>query len=121
MAIDIDRLTEAQLIDLNRRIVARLKFLAQMRAHASMLDFSIGDRVSFQPPGRPVQFGILTRYNRKTVTVITEDGGHWTVAPQLLRKVRDVAPAPSTQPSRTAPSTPNPPETLSLGLDQPIA
>jgi hypothetical protein len=91
MAIDIDRLNEAQLLDLNRRIVARLKFLAQMRAHARMLDFSIGERVGFQPPGRPVQFGILTRYNKKTVTVITEDGGHWNVAPQLLRKVVDVA------------------------------
>jgi len=27
------------LIDLNRRIVERLKFLSQMRAHARMLDF----------------------------------------------------------------------------------
>jgi hypothetical protein len=35
MAIDIDRLTEAELIDLNRRIVERLRFLQQMRAHAS--------------------------------------------------------------------------------------
>lgn len=121
MTLNIDHLTEAQLIDLNRRIVERLKFLAQMRAHASMLDFSVGDRVSFQPAGRPTQFGILTRYNKKTVTVITEDGGHWNVTPHLLRKVRDVAPAPSTQPSRTAPSTPNPPETLSLGLEHPKA
>lgn len=35
--IDIDRLTEAELFDLNHRIVARLKFLQQMRAHAGML------------------------------------------------------------------------------------
>ena len=47
MPIDIDRLTEAELVDLNRRVVERLKFLSQMRAHAQMLDFSIGDRVSF--------------------------------------------------------------------------
>ncbi len=93
MTIDIDHLTEAQLLDLNRRIVERLKFLAQMRAHARMLDFSVGDRVSFQPDGRPPLFGILARYNKKTVTVITEDGGRWTVSPQLLRRVVDVAPA----------------------------
>lgn len=31
--IDIDRLNEAELIDLNHRVVARLKFLQQMRAH----------------------------------------------------------------------------------------
>ena len=51
-----------------------------------MLDFRIGDRVTFQPEGRPPLFGILTRYNKKTVTVITDSGQHWNVAPGLLRK-----------------------------------
>jgi hypothetical protein len=57
-----------------------------MRAHSQMLDFKIGDRVTFQPEGRAPLFGILTRYNKKTVTVITESGQHWNVAPGLLRK-----------------------------------
>lgn len=47
MRIDIDQLSEAELIDLNNRIVARLRFLQQMRAHVEMLEFKIGDRVSF--------------------------------------------------------------------------
>jgi hypothetical protein len=51
MKIDIDKLTEQELVDLNHRIVARLRFLAEMRAHTEMLEFSIGDRVVFQPPG----------------------------------------------------------------------
>ena len=85
MKIDIDKLTESELIDLNNRVVARLRFLAQMRAHEQMLEFRVGDRVSFQPDGRPVLVGMLTRYNRKTVTVITEDGEHWNVSPTLLR------------------------------------
>ena len=89
MKIDIDKLTEAELIDLNHRIVERLRFLNQMRAHAQMLEFKIGDRVSFQPEGRPVVVGMLTRYNRKTVTVITESGEHWNVAPRLLRRAND--------------------------------
>ena len=87
MRIDIDGLTEAELIDLNNRVVERLKFLRHMRANSQMLEFSIGDRVSFQPEGRPVQIGMLTRYNKKTVTVITESGEHWNVAPGLLRRV----------------------------------
>src|SRR5712692_7859960 len=87
MKIDIDRLTEAELVDLNNRIVARLRFLREIRAHAEMLDFKIGDRVTFQPDGHPSLNGMLTRYNKKTVTVITEDGGHWNVSPSLLRKV----------------------------------
>jgi hypothetical protein len=85
--IDIDKLTEAELIDLNNRIVERLRFLNHMRAHAQMLEFRIGDRVSFQPQGRAPVIGMLTRYNRKTVTVITDDGHHWNVSPQFLRRV----------------------------------
>jgi hypothetical protein len=84
MRIDIDKLTEAELIDLNNRVVARLQFLAQMRAHAQMLEFKIGDRVSFQPDGHRRIVGMLTRYNRKTVTVVTDDGQRWNVSPRLL-------------------------------------
>ena len=86
MKINIDELTEAELIDLNHRIVERLRFLNQMRAHGQMLQFKIGDRVVFQPGGRPPLTGMLTRYNKKTVTVITDDGQHWNVSPSLLRK-----------------------------------
>jgi hypothetical protein len=74
MSINIDKLTESELIDLNNRIVERLKFLSQMRAHAEMLEYRIGDRVAFQPSGRGEIIGMLTRYNRKTVTIITDDG-----------------------------------------------
>jgi len=84
--IDIDKLSEEELIDLNNRIVERLRFLNQMRAHSQMLEFKIGDRVTFQPEGRPPLVGMLTRYNRKTVTVITDDGQHWNVSPGPLRK-----------------------------------
>ena len=86
MKIDIDKLTEEELIDLNHRVVARLRFLNHMRAHSQMLDFRIGDRVTFQPEGRPPLVGMITRYNKKTVTVITDGGQHWNVAPGLLGK-----------------------------------
>lgn len=84
--IDIDRLTEEELIDLNHRVVERLRFLSQMRAHSRMLDYKIGERVTFHPDGHPPLFGIVTRYNRKTVTVITDAGQHWNVAPGVLRR-----------------------------------
>ena len=84
MKIDIDKLSEAELIDLNHRIVERLRFLNQRRAHEQMLKFKIGDRVTFQPEGLPPVVGMLTRYNRKTVTVITDDGQHWNVSPRFM-------------------------------------
>lgn len=85
MKIDIDRLTEAELIELNNRVVERLRFLQQMRSHSQMLEFSIGDWVEFQPEGHPLIVGMLTRYNRKTVTVVTDAGQRWNVAPRFLR------------------------------------
>ena len=86
LKIDFDELTEEELIDLNNRIVARLRFLNQVRAHTQMLEFRIGDRVAFQPEGRPPIVGMLTRYNKKSVTVVTDKGEHWNVSPGLLRK-----------------------------------
>ena len=93
MAIDIDRLSEAELVDLNHRIVERLRFLSQMRAHAEMLEFRIGDRVTFGGSGpRPME-GMLTRYNKKTVTVITDDGQRWNVSPTLIYRAASSASA----------------------------
>jgi hypothetical protein len=49
MKIDITLMSEAELIDLHRKIVERLRFLSQTRAHHKMLEFKVGDRVSFKP------------------------------------------------------------------------
>jgi hypothetical protein len=87
MAIDIDTLGEDELRDLNHRIVARLRALRDMRAHVGMLEFRIGDRVTFPTSGGYRVSGVLIRYNRKTVSVITDDGAHWNVAPSFLVKV----------------------------------
>ena len=86
MKIDIDQLTEDELVDLNNRIVARLRFLSHMRAHSEMLEFRIGDRVIFEPEGRAPVLGVLTRYNKKTVTVVSESGQRWNVSPGFLRR-----------------------------------
>ncbi len=88
MKIDIDQLTEAELIDLNHRIVERLRFLQQMRALIGMLEFKIGDRVTFQPPGQGQLEGMLTCYNKKTVTVVTDTGQRWNVSPTVLSRVQ---------------------------------
>jgi hypothetical protein len=84
--IDIDQFTEAELIELHHRIVERLRFLEQMRAHGTMLAFSIGERVTFTPEGRPPITGMLVKYNKKTVTVITKEGQRWNVSPSFLGK-----------------------------------
>ncbi len=92
MAINIDNLTEDELVKLNHRIVERLKFLETFHTHNEMMQFSPGEQVSFQPSGRSPQFGTLVKFNKKTVTVITESGQKWNVSPQLLKKVKQANP-----------------------------
>jgi hypothetical protein len=36
---------------LNHRIVQRLRLMSQVHAHKAMLEFRIGDRVTFEPEG----------------------------------------------------------------------
>jgi hypothetical protein len=62
--INIDHRTESGLIDLNQRVVQRLRLIGQMRAHKAMLEFRIGDRVTFEPEGGAPVYGILTRFLR---------------------------------------------------------
>ena len=88
MKIDIYSLSYEDLVALNHRIVERLKFLDAVNTHEEMMQFAPGDQVSFEPSGRGRQFGTLVKYNKKTVTIITEAGQKWNVSPHLLRKVK---------------------------------
>jgi hypothetical protein len=90
MPIDIDNLTEDELLELNHKIVERLKFLESIHSHNEMMKFNPGERVSFKPAGRGRQLGTLVKYNKKTVTVITESGQKWNISPHLLSKVKNV-------------------------------
>ena len=91
MRVIIDSLTEQELVDLNRRIVERLRMLHQMHAHVRMLEFTIGERVSFQTDQHKSIEGRLVRYNKKSVTIVTDDGDRWTVSPGFLRKAGSAA------------------------------
>ncbi|MCA9233647.1 MAG: hypothetical protein KDA57_23605, partial [Planctomycetales bacterium] len=87
MPVDIDCLSEEELVDLNNRVVERLRFIRQARAHHTMLQFRVGELVYFEPDGRGRVQGVIVRYNKKTVTVLTPDGQQWRVSPGYLRKI----------------------------------
>ena len=95
MPINIDDLTEDELLELNHKIVERLKFLDSIYSHNEMMKFNPGEQVSFEPPGRERQLGTLVKYNKKTVTVITESGQKWNISPHLLSKVKNVKSKPT--------------------------
>ena len=97
MKIDITALSEDELIDLHHRITERLRFLSQTRAHHKMLEFKVGDRVTFNRDDHTTLIGLLTKYNKKTVTVIADNGEHWNVSPGLLTLAKDVKVAENKQ------------------------
>ena len=83
--ININQLSEPELVDLNRRIVERLRMIRQVQAHVCMLEFKIGERVWFRTDVRKVE-GVLVRYNKKSVTIVSNSGERWTVSPGLLHR-----------------------------------
>ena len=88
MSIDIDGLSYDELLDLNDRIIARLKHLDAANAINAMMNFNLGAKVCFDAGKHGIQVGILTKFNQKTVTVLTDGGRRsWKVAPQMLSPV----------------------------------
>ncbi|MBC7203923.1 MAG: hypothetical protein H5U29_10460 [Pusillimonas sp.] len=84
----IKRLNEEDLLFLNRLIVERLKLISQARATTLMTGFARGDRVAFQAPDGRTLEGMVLRLNKKTISIATDDGHQWNVAPGLLRLVQ---------------------------------
>jgi len=99
MPIDIDGLSLEELVQLNHRVVERIKMLQTMRAHIDMMAFNLGAKVSFDTDGDRI-VGTLVKYNRKTVTVLSDDGRQWRVTPGLLSAVKDVDTPPQPKHSR---------------------
>jgi len=101
---DIEALSYDELVALNRRVVARLKQLNALRSQYHMLALNRGQRVSFdagpQHGGRLI--ATVLKFNRKTVSVLTDEGDQWNVSPHLLSPVKDVTPRPPPPNSKTA-------------------
>jgi fructose-1,6-bisphosphatase/sedoheptulose 1,7-bisphosphatase-like protein len=81
-----DEFTEDELHHLNRLIIERLRLMQQVKAHRAMTQLRVGQRVQFTTPDGRVVAGLMTRYNRKSVSVIAGTGESWTVAPTFLRE-----------------------------------
>lgn len=98
MPVDIDHLTYDELVALNHRIVERVKFLETMQAHRAMMSFEVGARVSFESSRDGRLTGTLVKFNRKTVTVLTDDQRQWRVPPEMLSPIKDVEPGSTVVP-----------------------
>jgi hypothetical protein len=88
MPIDISRLSELELVELNRRIVERLRLIRSARQLTALARFSVGMTVEFAADDGRLIRGTIARLNRQTATVCGPSG-HWRVSPSLLRVVDD--------------------------------
>jgi hypothetical protein len=86
VASALELLTEDELVQLNHLVVQRLRLMQQIRAHGQMVNFRIDEPVSFADSTGQLIRGIVTRHNRKSVTVLTPNGTQWRVSPHILRK-----------------------------------
>lgn len=85
-SIEIDSLSYDELIALNKRIVERLKYMDHVRNLMRVMDYQVGDDVTFERSDGVAISGIVAKLNRKTVSVVTKEGERWNVSPQLLSK-----------------------------------
>ncbi|MGD0542575.1 MAG: hypothetical protein ABSB33_13765 [Tepidisphaeraceae bacterium] len=81
----LDRLTEEELVQLNHVVIERLRLIQQIRSHGQMMNFRLGQRVQFKNTSGQLIRGVIARYNRKSVTIVADDGIQWRVAPGLLQ------------------------------------
>jgi hypothetical protein len=83
-AASIRQLGEEDLRFLNRLIIERLNLIAQARSTALMSRFNTGDKVGFRSPDGDWKNGVIQKLNKKTATVLTDDGHRWNVSPGFL-------------------------------------
>lgn len=90
MSINIDHLSVDELVTLTHHIIERLKTLESLEAHKSMMQFHPGARVSFDSPSGERLSGTVMKFNRKTVTVVTDTSQRWNISPHLLSPIKNV-------------------------------
>jgi hypothetical protein len=87
MLPDLAKLSEDELIELNRRIVERLQLLRSAKSLAQLAKFSVGMVVEFDADDGRTVSGTIARLNQRTATVVTASG-RWRVSPGLLRPAK---------------------------------
>lgn len=79
----LNRLSEEDLRLLNRMVVERLKLYHKARDLKGLAKFNLMDRVYFTYAGKQIT-GIVTKLNRRSVTVKTSDRKQWNISPAFL-------------------------------------
>lgn len=82
----LNRLSEEDLRLLNRMVVERIKLFHKARDLNNLAKFNLMDRVYFVHEGKQI-VGIVTKLNRRSVTIKTDDRHQWNVHPSFLTRL----------------------------------
>lgn len=82
--IDLDHLTIDELVALNERVIERIKYLERLQVLEAMQNLNLGTRVTFESRRDGRKAGVISKFNQKSVTVLTDDGHRWNVAPSMV-------------------------------------
>lgn len=86
MQIDITNFTKQELIELNRLIIDRIKYLSKKENFDILAKFKFGDLVQIQN-GDALCSGVVIKVNIKTVSICLTSGETWRVSPNVVKKV----------------------------------
>jgi hypothetical protein len=84
MAFDITKLSEDELLELNRRVVERLQLIRSAKSLTQLARCSVGMAVEFDMDDGRTIGGTVARLNQKAATVVSASG-RWLVSPSMLR------------------------------------
>lgn len=87
MSTNIDSLSYEELLELHQKITDRLIYLDSVKPAKLKHLFNPGDEVSFKHPTLGILSGILLKHQANSVTVVADNGQHWSISPHLLRKI----------------------------------
>lgn len=82
----IKTLGEKELIYMNRLVIERLKLIHQEKSTKQMKRFNIGEKIQFTDNEGTKKKGVILKLNKKTVSIYTDDGERWNIAPGFLEE-----------------------------------
>ncbi|MEA3421439.1 MAG: hypothetical protein U9Q97_07175 [Acidobacteriota bacterium] len=86
--MDIEHFSLEELMELHWKILKRIQKIRKMKLYDDLQKFDVGDKVSFKGKEEDTITGIVVRVNQKSLTIKTDQGTTWYVAPALVTKIQ---------------------------------
>ncbi len=93
MKFNFEKLSDQELIQLNRHIVEIIRTRRQRRTDQQLSKFYIGEHVEFKDEFGELIKGVVVRVNQKTITIQTHQPcSQWRVSPHIVSKCKATPP-----------------------------